>query len=403
MTSKNWPRKFALVCTTSILAGAAGWAQPTQLPQPAATKLTPLVALVDAADAAQWESLTKDLGWRVVFAPADPDANIDKRVQALAMTVADAVKAGGDPSRVYVVGRGDAAAIVFYAIARIPDRWTAGVALGGSAKAAVDTNRIFAVNFTNTPVLWASAGVNDSEYAAKLKDAGLNIEWRSAPGLTNGALLSWMSSHVRAEFPLTVDCETNSPTFASCYWVQLTKFDAAERNDVLPDTLVLGDTGTALDLGGFGYRASDPGPGVTVGFLPEKYNGPLKVGDRLEALDGKPIENAKQLVQMLTKVETTRNAVVMVARGKDRIRIETRVVVPRRDPVVTARVKAEYLSDFHQIVLISRSITEMHVTLPPEWIPGDLLWNGLTLENVKAPGCYALRLEKELLHAAPCQ
>ena len=47
----------------------------------------------------------------------------------------------------------------------------------------------------------------------------------------------------------------------------------------------------------------------------------------------------------------------MVARGKDRIRIETRIVVPRRDPVVTARVKAEYLSDFHQIVLISRSIT----------------------------------------------
>ena len=403
MTSKNWPRKFALVYTTSLLAGGLGWAQPTELPQPAATKLIPLVALVDAADAPQWESLTKELGWRVVFAPADPDANIDKRVQALAMTVADAVKAGGDPSRVYVVGRGDAAAMVFYAIARIPDRWTAGVALGGSAKTAVDTNRIFAVNFTNTPLLWASGGANDSEYAAKLKDAGLNIEWRSATGVTNGALLSWMSSHVRAEFPLTVDCETNSPTFASCYWVQLTKFDAAERNDVLPDTLVGGDTGTALDLGGFGYRASDPGPGVTVGFLPEKYNGPLKVGDRLEALDGKPIENAKQLIQTLTKVETTRGAVVMVARGKDRIRIETRIVVPRRDPVVTARVKAEYLSDFHQIVLISRSITEMHVTLPPEWIPGDLLWNGLTLENVKAPGCYALRLEKELLHAAPCQ
>jgi hypothetical protein len=31
------------------------------------------------------------------------------------------------------------------------------------------------------------------------------------------------------------------------------------------------------------------------------------------------------------------------------------------------------------------------------------LWNGLTLENVKKPGCYALKLEKELLHAGPCE
>jgi S1-C subfamily serine protease len=58
---------------------------------------------------------------------------------------------------------------------------------------------------------------------------------------------------------------------------------------------------SALDLGGFGYRANDPGPGVTVAFLPEKYNGPLKVGDVLEALDGKPIENARQLMQILER------------------------------------------------------------------------------------------------------
>jgi hypothetical protein len=208
---------------------------------------------------------------------------------------------------------------------------------------------------------------------------------------------------VRDEFPLTVDCETNSPTFASCYWVQPTKFDAAERNDVLPMTLIPADSGAALDLGGFGYRLNDPGPGVTVAFLPEKYNGPLKVGDRLVALDGKPIDNARQLVQILEKADATRAAVVMVARGKDRIRVETRLVVPRRESVVSARVKAEFLPEYHQIVLISRSVTEMRVTIPADWIPADLLWNGLTLENVKTAGCYALRLDKELLHAAPCQ
>jgi len=148
---------------------------------------------------------------------------------------------------------------------------------------------------------------------------------------------------------------------------------------------------------------SDPGPGVTVAFLPEKYNGPLKVGDHLEALDGKPIENARQLMQVLEKTEATRSAVVMVVRGKDRLRIETRIVVPHREPVLTARVKAQFVPDDRQILLISRSVTEMRVTIPPEWIPAGLVWNGLTLENVKTAGCYALKLEKELLHAGPCQ
>jgi predicted esterase len=402
MISKNWSRRSAIVCATSILAGGVVWAQPAQPAPP--QKPAPTIALVDAADAAQWQSLMAGSGWQIVSAPADPDANIDKRVQALALKVEEAVKAGtADASRIYVAGRGDASAVVFYAIARMPDRWAAGVALGGSPKSAIATNRVFAVNFTNTPILWASSGANDSDYAAKLKLDGLNVEWRTSTGLTNQAILEWMAARVRAEYPLTVDCETNSPTFASCYWVQPTKFDAGERNDVLPMTLIPGDAGSAFDLGGFGYRGNDPGPGVTVAFLPEKYNGPLKVGDILEALDGKPIENAHHLAQILEKADATRNAVVMVRRGKDRIRIETRIVVPRRDPVVTARVKAEYMPEYHQIVLISRAVTEMRVTIPAEWIPGDLLWNGLTLENVKTAGCYALKLEKELLHAGPCQ
>jgi len=359
---------------------------------------------MDAADAPQWQSLIEGSGWQIIASAADPDANIDKRVQALALKVEEAVKAGtADASRIYLAGRGEATPLVFYAISRMPDRWTAGVALGGSPKGAIDTNRIFAINFSNTPVLWASAGPNDSDYAERLKLAGLNIEWRTSSGLTNHAVLDWMAAHVRAQYPLTVDCETNSPTFASCYWVQLTKFDPAERNDVVPMTLIPGHAGSALDLGGFGYRADDPGPGVKVAFLPEKYNGPLKVGDTLEALDGKPIDNARQLMQILEKADATRNAVVMVRRGTNRIRVETRIVVPRREAVVTARVKAEYLPEYHQIVLISRAVTEMRVTIPAEWIPGDLLWNGLTLENVKTAGCYALKLEKELLHAGPCQ
>lgn len=399
MISKTWSRRSVLVCAISTLAGGLAVAQPAEPPAKA-----PVIALFNAGDKPQWETLTAGTGWRVIAAPDDADANIDKRVQALSLQVEEAVKAGtADPSRVYLAGRGDTAYMVFYAISRVPDRWAAGIALGGSAKMAIDTNRIFTANFGNTPVLWASTGTSDGDLAIQLKDDGMNIEWRTANGLTNREVLEWLASHVRAEFPLTVDCETNSPTFASCYWVQLTKFDAAERNDVLPMTLVPGDAGSALDLGGFGYRGNDPGPGVGVAFVPEKYNGPLKVGDRLVSLDGKPIENAKQLRQTLEKTEATRYAVVMVQRGKDRIRVETRIVVPRREPVVTARVQGEYHPDAHQVVLISRSVTEMRVTIPQEWIPADLAWNGLTLQNVKTAGCYALKLEKELLHASPCE
>jgi len=46
---------------------------------------------VDATDAAQWQSLTAPGGWQIVSAPLEPDANIDKRVQALALKVEEAV------------------------------------------------------------------------------------------------------------------------------------------------------------------------------------------------------------------------------------------------------------------------------------------------------------------------
>ena len=53
---------------------------------------------------------------------------------------------------------------------------------------------------------------------------------------------------------------------------------------------------------------------------------------------------------------------VAVQRGKERIRVETRIVVPSRDPVVTARVEAQYLPADKEIQIVSRTITEMRVT-----------------------------------------
>ena len=398
MISKNWSRRSVLACGISLLACALAPAQTSSN-----QAKTPAIALIDAADAAQWQTWTKSVGWQVITAAGASDTDIDARARALAAAVAEAVKNGSvDPTRVYLAGRNEAAAAVFYTIARIPDRWAAGVALGGSPKAALESNRVFSANFTDAPVLWAPSGPDDEALAQKLKTAGLNLEWRSATGLTNGAILQWLSTHTRDEFPLNIDCETNSPAFASCYWIQMTKFDAGERNDVLPLSVVAGESAAALDLGGFGYHVADPGPGVPVVFLPQKYAGPLRIGDRIVALDGKPIENPHQYLEMLARVTETRPAVVMVERGKERIRVETRVVVPRRDPVVTARVQARYLPEYRQIEIISRAVTEMRVTLPQDWVPGDLFWNGLSLEGIKTAGCYLLKLDKELLHAGPC-
>jgi hypothetical protein len=395
MTSKNWRNGFVRACATiSLLL----W------PLAAQQAKVPAVALLDPSEAVQWQNWTHDLGWRVIVPEGAAAPNIDQRVQALAAAVTAAIRDGSvDPARVYLVGRGDAAAAVFYVISRVPDLWAAGAALGGSPKAALDTNRIFAANFTNVPVMWLSSD-DAKPLVEKLTAAKLNLEWTPVAGGANAAgVIQWLAQHKREEFPLSIDCETNSPAFASCYWIQLTKFDAAERNDVLASTRIAGGNGAALDLGGFGFKLDDPGPGMLVTSLPDKYNGPLKMGDRLVALDGKPLATGAQYLEWLEKITEERPVTVTVQRGKDRIRVETRVTLPRRDAGVSARVEAQYLVADKEIQIVSRTVTEMRVTVPPAWLPATLLWNGLTLENIKEPGCWLLSLQKELLHAEKCK
>jgi hypothetical protein len=362
----------------------------------------PALAVVDQEDAAQWQAWAKDAGWRVIAgtASAAPDA----RVQSLAAAVAEAVKTGVDARRVYLVGRGAGTAGVFYTISRVPDLWAAALAIDGSPQPAIDTDRIYTANFSNVPVLWAGSGANDEALAAKLKEAGMKLEWRTSAGLTNKTAFEWLARHTREEFPTEVDCETNSPVFGHCYWIQMTKFDPRERNDVLPSTHLQGANGASLNLGGFGFKPEEQGPGVLVSVLPEKYSGQLKIGDRIVALDGRPIDNARAYLEMMSRYTEDKAAVATIQRGKERIRIETRVVLPRRDAMVTARVEAQFLPADREIQIVSRTVTEMRVTVPPQWAQeSKLLWNGLTLEKVDGPGCYVLTVEKELLHAAKCQ
>jgi hypothetical protein len=347
------------------------------------------------------------LGWRVITPVfpegTPPNPSIDVRVQALAATVSAAIQSGAvDAAHVYLAGRGEAAAAVFYTISRVPDLWAAGLALGGSPRPAIDSGRIFAVNFTNTPVLWISNSSEDQALAAGLKSNGLNVEWRQAEGLANAAIFDWLAKHQRPAFPAEIDCETNSPNFARCYWIEMAKFDVGERNDVLPGTFLRPGNPATLQLGNFSYDREDPGPGLLLN-LPDRYSGPLKKGDRLMAIDGKEIPNAREYAAFMAKATAEKQVAVMVQRGKDRVRVETRIVVPRIEVPLTARVQAQYVAADNDIQIISRTVKELRVTIPPQWALGArLYWNGLSLENIATPGCLKLTVDKELLHAEKC-
>jgi hypothetical protein len=332
--------------------------------------------------------------------PADTTA--DARVEALAAAVRQASeKSEIDPARVYLAGNGASTASVFYAVSRFPDLWAAALAVGGSPQPAIESGRLFAINFRNTPILWAGGGA-DEALAAKLKAAGMNLEFRPAANLSVSAVMGWLGGHAREDFPLSIDCETTLTVSGRCYWTQMTRFDPGERNDVLPTSAIPPTVVAALDLGAFRYRTDDPGPGVLVAALPAKYDGPLKVGDRIVALDGKPLENARQYDEIMRQVTEDRTAAVIVARGKERKRIETHVLVPRRPAAVTERVQASYIPDEKEIRISTRAVSEMRVTVPAEWVPATLYWNGLSLEEIHAPGCLLLRIDKELLHSEKC-
>jgi hypothetical protein len=292
---------------------------------------------------------------------------------------------------------------VFYTISRLPSLFAAAVAVEGSPQPAVESGRLFAANLRHTPVLWASGNAADENAASRLKAAGLELEWRSSAGFAPAAVFEWLGRHRRDPFPSEIDCETNSPQFAHCHWVEMTKFDAAERNDVLASTRLERSQAASLDLGGFGYNPDEPGPGVLVSYLPDKYGGPLKLGDRIVALDGRPLDTPRRYLELLNKYAESRPAVATVQRGKERIRIETFVVVPKPDAVVTARVQARFIPAEREIQILTRAVKELKVMVPEQWArESHLSWNGLPLEKLDAPGCYLLTMEKELLRAARC-
>ena len=132
------------------------------------------------------------VGWKVIApGPYPPNVTIDARVQAVALAVQQAKDGAVDAAHIYVAGRGGAAAAVFNTISRCPifgppaSPWDAPLA-------AVTTDRLFAANFADAPVLWVGGGEGDAALADKLKAAGINMEWREPAGLTNGVVFEWL-------------------------------------------------------------------------------------------------------------------------------------------------------------------------------------------------------------------
>jgi hypothetical protein len=158
-----------------------------------------------------------------------------------------------------------------------------------------------------------------------------------------------------------------------------------------------------LAVGPFGFNPGEPGPGVLVASLPEKYGGPLKLNDRILELGGKELKNGAEFAQILYQTLEEKPVVVMVQRGKEKIRLETKIeMAPRAEPL-TARVRAQYLPDLQEVEVVSRAVAQMKVTLPESWLPARINWNGTEVANATAAGCWLLDEQKELLTAKRCR
>lgn len=318
------------------------------------------------------EEAAAQAGWSVLRLPeAEPN-------DATAKAARSAVKGG--PA--YLAGAGASSSSVFYLAARVPDLWAAALAVEGSPRAAIDTNRLFAANTELAPVLWVTSAAEPPAMP------GYNVERRAPGEVSLEQALEWLAAHRRDPFPGRVDCESGNPELARCYWVEMTKFDFSRRNDVLGSSRVAPGSGAALALGGFGFDTGAPGPGVLVSWLPEKYEGPMKLNDRIVAIAGKEIADARGYFEYMNRATEEKRVAVMIQRGKERLRVETRIVPAKREETETARVRAEYLAVARELLIISRGVAEVRLTLPHYWVPCPVNWNGSAAGTATGAGCW---------------
>jgi hypothetical protein len=287
--------------------------------------------------------------------------------------------------RVFLIAEQDLAAAAFYAVSRTPDLWTAAVAVGGSPRAAIASNRLFGANTQLSPLLWLADAPDAAAWQARLAKTGFSVEVRTKAAMQEA--IDWLAVRQRPPFPDSVDCETGNPRLARCFWIEMIAFDPKRRNDVLDSTRVRAGSGAFLNLGGFGFDATASGPGVAVAWLPEKYSGPLRLGDRIVSIAGKEIRDAPEYVSFMEQQVENKPVAIIVLRGKERKRLETGIVVPPREEVVTARVQGMFLPETREILLITRQVSALRVTIPEPWSGSAVSWNGQDIGKL-ATGCW---------------
>lgn len=344
----------------------------------------------------QWEQAARLQGWNLVL-PWNAGAysfTSDAGVRAVDAILEDFSKLHQvDGRRIFLAGHGDGAPAVFYALSRSPEQWAAGLAIGGDMGRVIESNRLFAGNAAAIPILW----VYEEERLPvlqqtinRLQSAGLNLSLLAANEFTVKDSIAWLRPHRAETTPIRVDYETGSPDFAHAFWIRISSFDFNLRNDALDSTRVDPGTGAFLRLGGFGYDPQGKGPGIAVKWLPENYKGPLQQEDVIVSIAGTMIEDARHYAEFMEQQRESRDVGIIVLRGGESQRLETRIVIPHRDEADTARVHAEYIEDSKEIMLVSRGVASLEVTIPPAWAPVKLSWNGLDTAASATPGCWTL-------------
>ena len=82
--------------------------------------------------------------------------------------------------------------------------------------------------------------------------------------------------------------------------------------------------------------------------------------------------------------------------------MEATIVLPKREELITARVQGRYSPDEHEILIISRTVTQLRVRIPAEWAPVRVSWNGLDALQAESAGCWLLSIEKDAPEANKC-
>jgi hypothetical protein len=347
----------------------------------------------------QWQALAAARQWNCVT-PVVAGIS-DAAAKALELIVRDARrKLGADETRVYLAGPGASAGEVFYAASRTPDLWAAGLAIAGSPVAAINSFRLFGANSKLVPVMWIAPAGEHEPHKSRLRAAGFNVDVRAAA--QTDEVFEWLAAKRQYRRPAEIDCETGNPNFARCYWIEMTKFDPRKRNDVLDSTRALPGSGASLGIGPFGYDPSAEGPGALVGWLPPDYSGPLKLEDRIVSVLGKEIGSGREYARFMDEIVEEKPAALIVLRGKERVRMETKINLPKREETITARVQGQYLAGEKELVIISRTVSEMRVRIPREWAPVKVSWNGSGAFTAEAAGCWILNMEKGPVTSLPC-